>query len=134
MDDQKASILGRNLLSNIGIKLFQEKPHHKQVFSITEEDESNREINQWVKENFVNLCVRIRKAKNHVMKTQFISDVTPIQQKRRRIPIHVQERVESELNKLIDQKHIIKLEKCSDKQFINPIVLTVKRTKQSNWH
>ena len=44
-----------------------------------------------------------------------------------RIPIHLQERVEVELNKLIDQKHIIKLDKCSDRQFISPIVITVKK-------
>ena len=61
------------------------------------------------------------------MKTQFIPDVPPIQQKGRRIPIHLQERVKIEMNKLIDQQHIIKLEKFSDKQFISPIVITVKK-------
>ena len=38
--------------------------------------------------------------------------------------------MEGELNKLIDQRHIIKLNKlnkCSDKQFISPIVITVKK-------
>ena len=35
--------------------------------------------------------------------------------------------MERELNKLIDQKHIIKLDKCSDRQFISPIVITVKK-------
>ena len=39
--------------------------------------------------------------------------------------------MENELNKLIDQNHIINLEKCSDKQFISTIVITVKKTKQS---
>ena len=71
--------------------------------------------------------VRIGKSKNHTMKTQFIEDFVPIQQKGRRIPIHLQERVEGELNKLIDQRYIIKLDKCSDKQFISPIVITVKK-------
>ena len=33
--------------------------------------------------------------------------------------IHVQERVEKELNKLICRKHTIKLDKYSDKQSIN---------------
>ena len=50
-----------------------------------------------------------------------------MQQKRRRISIHLRERVEGELNKLIDQKHIIKLDKCSDQQFISPIVITLKK-------
>ena len=63
LDDQKASILGRNLLSNISIKLIQEKPHPKQVLSITEEGKSHPEIKQRVKQNFASLCVRIRNAK-----------------------------------------------------------------------
>ena len=61
------------------------------------------------------------------MKKQFSKEFEPVQQKGRRIPIHLQKRDEAELNKLIDQKHIIKLEKCSDKQFISPIVITVKK-------
>ena len=61
-------------------------------------------------------------------------DVTPIQQKGRRIPIQFQERVEKELNKLIDQQHILKLEKCSDKQFISAIVITVKKDQTVNSH
>ena len=118
VDYQKANILCRNILSIIGIKSIQEKPQHKQVLTITEENTLHPVMKQWVKDNFENLCVRIGKTKNLVMKTQFIPDVTPIQQKGRRIPTHLQERVEKELNKLIDQKNIIKLEKCSDKQII----------------
>ena len=49
MDHQKAKILGHNLLSNIGLKLIQEKPQHKQVLSTTEEDTSHPEKQQWVK-------------------------------------------------------------------------------------
>ena len=54
-------------------------------------------------------------------------DFEPIQQKGRRKPILLQEKVDAELNKLIDQKHIINLDKCSNKQFISPIVITVKK-------
>ena len=61
------------------------------------------------------------------MRTQFSKEVEPVQQKGRRIPIHLQEWVGAELNKLIDQKHVINLHKCSDKQFISPIVITVKK-------
>ena len=71
--------------------------------------------------------LRFQSEKNHYMKRQFIQDITPIQQKGRRVPIHVQKRVEKELSLLIDQKHIIKLDKSSDKQFISPIVIMVKK-------
>ena len=63
------------------------------------------------------------KSKNHMMKTQFSKDFIPIQQKGRRILVHLQARVEGELNKLMNQN---KLDKCSDQQFISPIVITAK--------
>ena len=126
VDNQKANILGRNLLPRIGIKLIQDKPTQK-VLTVQRSDESNHEIKQWFKDNFQQLCIRIGKSKHHVMKTQFNKNIEPIQQKGRRIPIHLQERIEAELNKFIDQKHVIKLDKCSDKQFISPIVITFKK-------
>ena len=126
LDDRKANIIGRNLLPRIGIRLVQEK-QTRRVLSVQEKDESNHEFKQWVKDNFQQLCVRIGKSKHHAMRTQFSKEFEPIQQKGRPIPINLQKRVETELNKLIDQKHIIKLDKCSDKQFISPIVITVKK-------
>ena len=59
-----------------------------------EQDESNSDIKQWVKDNFPPLCIRNGKSKNHVMRTQFSKDIIPIQQKGRRVPVHLQERVE----------------------------------------
>ena len=126
VDDQKANIIGRNILPRIGIKLIQEK-QKQNVLNVREQEESDPEIKQWVRDNFQKLCIRIGKSKHHVMRTQFSKDFTPIQQKSQRIPVHLQERVEEELNKPMDQKHIIKLGKCSDRQFISPIVITVKK-------
>ena len=90
-------------------------------------DESNQEIKQCVKNNFQQLCLRIGKSKHRVTKHNLAKNLNRYNQKGRRIPIQLQERVEAELSKLIDQKHIIKLDKCSDKQFISPIVITVKK-------
>ena len=61
------------------------------------------------------------------MRTQFSKDIFPIQKKGRRITVHLQERVKKELNKLFDQKHIINLDKSSDRQFISPIVISLKK-------
>ena len=88
----------------IGIKLIREEPQNYQILTIDEGQKSNPEIQQWVKNNFTQLCIRIRKAKNHVMKLQFIPSATPIQQKGHRTAIHLQERAEIELNELIDKK------------------------------
>ena len=59
--------------------------------------------------------------------TKFLNDFKALQQKRRRIPIHIQEKIEQEIKSLIDQGHFVKLDSCSDKQFISPIVITVKK-------
>ena len=39
------------------------------------------------------------------------------------------EKVEHELQKLIEDKQIIRLEKCPDDLFISPVVITVKKDK-----
>ena len=126
VDDQEANIIGRKLLPKIGVRLIQ-KTNKQTVLNIREKEESDPDIKQWVEDNFQQLCIRIGKSKNHMMKTQFSKDFMKIQQKGRCIPVNFQERVEGKLNKLMDQNHIIKLDKCSDQQFISPIVITIKK-------
>ena len=61
------------------------------------------------------------------MQAEFFKNLTPIQQKGRRVPITLQEKVDKEIDKLLEQGHIQKLEECSDKYFVSPIVITVKK-------
>ena len=132
--DKKANIIGRKLLPQIGIKLIQEQNTEK-VQAIRELEESDPTKKQWVKNKYIHFIVKWRriartcivKSKNYTMKTQFIEKLVPIQQKGRGIPIHLQERVEGELNKLMDQKNIIKLDRCLDQQFISQILITFKK-------
>ena len=58
---------------------------------------------------------------------KFHNDSQPRHQKGRRIPINLQEKVNIELEKLLDKKHIKKLSSCPDIYFISPIVVTVKK-------
>ena len=43
------------------------------------------------------------------------------------MPITLQEKVDKEIDKLLQQGHIEKLNECSDKYFVSPIVITVKK-------
>ena len=43
------------------------------------------------------------------------------------MPINLQDKVNIELKKLLDEKHIIKLTKCTDKYFVFPMDVTVKK-------
>ena len=57
-------------------------------------------------------------------KSTFKKEFKPTQHTGRRIPLHLTEKVERELKKLIDEKQIKKLTKCSDEHFISPVVIT----------
>ena len=127
MDDKRANILGRNILPQIGIQLKQ-TPAGKSINAIFEDPNcADQKITNWVKTSFPGLCTRIGRSRNHMVHTTFLKEFKALQQKGRRIPIHIQEKVEQENRSLIDQGHIVKLEKCSDQQFISPIVITVKK-------
>ena len=52
-------------------------------------------------------------------------------QKARKVPIHLQPKVEIELEKLLNEGHIEKLTNCSDQFFISPIVITVKKDQST---
>ena len=43
------------------------------------------------------------------------------------MPITLQDKVDNEIIKLLRQGHIEKLNECSDKYFVSPIVITVKK-------
>ena len=45
------------------------------------------------------------------------------------MPITLQEKVDKEIDKLLRQGHIEKLTECSDKYFVSPIVITVKKDR-----
>ena len=43
------------------------------------------------------------------------------------MPITLQDKFDKEISKLLQQGHIEKLEECSDKYFVSPMVITVKK-------
>ena len=114
VDDRRAKILGRNLLPLIGIQL-QQQPAGKSVNTISDDiNGSDAKITNWVNSTYPRLCTGIGRARNHMVHTTFLQEFKALQKKGRRIPIHIQEKVVQEIRSLIDQGHIIKLEKFSD--------------------
>ena len=71
------------------------------MLNTNEGDKSNMGIKQSVKFIFKQLCIRFKQ------KTTWWKHSIPLQQTGLRILLHLQARVENELNKLIDQKHIV---------------------------
>ena len=63
------------------------------------------------------------------VKIQLKEDAKLIQQKGRLIPIHIQQSVGKEINKLIKQGHIEKTNNIDENCFVSPAVVTVKKDK-----
>ena len=76
---------------------------------------------------FKDLFNRQGESKNHVVSTKFKYPLCAIQEKGRRIPNHIHDKVQSECTKLLLDGHTEKLDKCISDCFIAPMVITVKK-------
>ena len=65
--------------------------------------------------------------KNHTVNSKFHRNYRVTHQKRRKVPIHLQQKATIELKEFLNEEHIENLTNCSDQFFISPIVITVKR-------
>ena len=64
VDDQKAKLIGRNLIPQIGIKLVEEKSKYHQILNKIEGEKSKLIRKHWVKDNFTQVCIKFERAKN----------------------------------------------------------------------
>ena len=120
VEDGHRPIIGRDLFSQLGLSLTQTK----QVSNV---DQNQCFIKKQIAFDFPGLISRIGRLLKHTVKSTFHKHFTPTHQTGRRDPINLHSLVSIELTKLLDEKHIIKLNSCSDKNFISPIAMTVKR-------
>ena len=82
-----------------------------------------------VKRKFKKLFQENHTVEGLEVKIQLKEDARLIQQKRRPIPIHLQQSVEKEINKLMKQGHIEKANNEDENCFVSPAVMTVKKDK-----
>ena len=61
------------------------------------------------------------------VKIQLKPDHKPVQQKGRRIPIHLQKVVTKEIKKLINAGHLTRVNDIKQDNFVSPTVITVKK-------
>ena len=66
---------------------------------------------------------------DHAVKIEFRPGAKVTQQKGRRVPIQLQDAVQEEIERLLKEGHIERVTNVTDKQFIQPVVITVKRDK-----
>ena len=90
---------------------------------------SERQEIENLRRNFPKWFSRQGKVKGHKIKCEIRKVATITQQKGRKIPLHLQDAVEAEIDKLPKEGHIRKVDKISDEVFIQPVVVTVKKNK-----
>ena len=66
------------------------------------------------------------------MNIKFKYTLCPIQEKGRRIPIHIQDKVQAELDKLLAEGHIEKLDKCTSDCLLLQLLSQSKKTTLLN--
>ena len=120
-------ILRLDLQSKVGIQTTQKlAPKDKTRFDVLLCEQPEGWKNKFYSK-FKDLFDRQGCSKNHVVSTKFKYPLCPLQEKERRIPIHIQEKVHEEMEKLLKERHIKRLDKCTSDCFIAPIVITIKR-------
>ena len=80
---------------------------------------------------FPELFKRKGRVKDYEIKIDMKENAKITQQKGRRIPIQLQEQVDKEIEKLLKNGHIERIEKIQDDVFIQPTVITVKKGQVS---
>ena len=118
-------------MPELGLMLVQ-APSEQGVHNIQQHGntvEMDGDLDDWQRhfsKHFHQLFRRVGRIRNYKVQAEFFKNLIPIQQKGRRVPITLQEKVDKEIEKLLEQDHIQKLEEWSDKYFVSPIVITVK--------
>ena len=122
--------MGRDIFQKLRISLHQRSKqspgeHINKISNI----ETEKNIIKCIIKKYPHLCTRLGKSKNHIAKWIFKQNHIPNQQKGRRVPLHLLETVEIEVEQIKQDKQIIKLDKCPDDLFVSPVVITVKKDK-----
>ena len=116
-------ILGRDLFDKLGITISQKPCPNTEVNNI----EPPCAIKKSFAKEFPELISQIEKSKHHTVNSKFHINYRVTHQKGRKVPIHLQPKVKTELEKLLNEGHFEKLTNCYGQFFISPIVITVKK-------
>ena len=101
VSNNQRAITGRDLFQALGITLQQQtpsSPEGKNILNIT--TTSACLLKNEMSTVYKNLTTRIGRSINQKVKLKFKTTFTPVHQKGRRIPLHLENQVELELNKL----------------------------------
>ena len=123
--DDNRLLLGRDLFPAFGLSIQQ----FNSPQTVIQVEHEHCPIKKQIATDFPDLISRIGKTNLNTVRSKFHKNHTATHQKGRRVLVGLLNTVSDELKKLSDQGHIEKLHKFSDRNFISPIVITVKKDK-----
>ena len=100
------------------------KPN-KTINSENWNDQQNEQLR--IKQQFKELFEPQGKLNRHEVRIEFKQNAKTTQQKGRRVPIQIQDAVQAEIDRLLEEGHFEKVNEVTDKRFIQPVVITVKK-------
>ena len=144
VEHKTQNLMGRDILTKQGMTTIQQQTNiGKKILNINENNLDQILQNGFSKNTHTYEKDWVRAKTNCEIRTKN-EKKTPRQHKGRRVTLHLVEKVESPLQKLIDDNQIIRREKCHDDLFLSPVVKAAtqnnlikksngfKRTKQGN--
>ena len=119
------------MLSGLRFTKITENPNNpikpiliREVSSLSNESELCRKC---FIEKFENVFTTQGRSKNHRVHSVFKDTLVPFQEKGWRVPIHIQDKVRTEIKKLIREEHILKLIKCTSDHFVALLAIRAKK-------
>ena len=128
-ENRTRCLLGLDLQSQLGLRTMQVRPERPSVGEISQSN-TNETSESWkshFQQKYQHVFSRIGRAKNHQVFSTFKSPLVPIQKQGRRVPVHIQDKVGVETQKLIYEGHIVKLNKFTSEIFTSLVVITAKK-------
>ena len=120
-------LLGLDLQEKLGIVTTQLKAKTIQSVDFSSSDPISEYWCSFFAKKYAHVSSPLGRSKSHKVYTNFKFPLVPRQIKGRKVPIHIQDRVASEIKLLVEQGHFEKLEKCTTDFFIAPIVLAAEK-------
>ena len=115
-ENRRRCLLGLDLQSSFGIRTVQER--YQTIMKVSEAtlSEDSQTWKKYFTSKYSDVFSRLGRSKNHRVHSVFKDPLVTIQEKGRRVPIHIQQKVGAELTKLMKEGHIVKLNKCANRQ------------------
>ena len=128
-ENRTRCLLGLDLQPQLGVITTQVRPERSLVaeVSLSNLNVTSESWKTHFHQKFYRVFSRVGRAKNHKVFSTFKSPLVPIQEKRRRVLVHIQDKVGLEIQMLIQEGHVFKRNKCTSEHFISPILITAKK-------